>query len=503
AINEGKSGLVSHGYYTPIVVLMSENRALLEEQARYVRKGIKGQGFSARIEEANATNAWLGSLPGMAYPNVRRPIIHTLNLADLLPLSGIWEGLSENPCSLYPAGSPPLMQVITTGSTPLNLNLHVQQTAHTLVFGPTGSGKSVLLGILAAQAQRYQSRPRPDGSVAPALIAAFDKGGSMYTLCKASGGQHYAIGSDDDAEVVLCPLADIDTESGMKWAKGWIGTCYELQTGKELTPVQKNEVHLAINSLKDKPKKFRTLTDFNNTVQDNQVRDAIQHYTNRGAMGSLLDGKEDSLQDSNFTVFEIDELMNMGSANGIPVLLCLFRRFEKTLTGQPAFLFLDEAWIMLGHPVFREKIREWLKEMRKKNCAVILATQSLSDAVRSGIMDTIVEQCPTKIFLPNHEADLHGTPENPGPAEYYAMFGLEEKEIQQIKKARYKQDYYLRSPGGQRWFELAVGPLAMRFIGVSDKDSIRDVKACEKAHGKNWPIYWLKQGGVDYAKYVQ
>lgn len=502
AMNESKGGLVAHGYYTTVVVLMNESRALVEEQARYVRKHINGHGFNARIEEANATNAWLGSLPGMAYPNVRRPIIHTLNLAELLPLSGIWEGLSKNPCSLYPVGSPAHMQVITTGSTPFNLNLHVQQTGHATVFGPNGSGKSLLLGLLAAQGLRYQSKPRPDGSVAPASVAAFDKGGSMYALCKASGGQHYAIGADDEEGLVLCPLADIDTEADVVWAKEWIGTCYELQKGEPLSPNQKNEVHLAISSLKDKPKKFRTLTDFNNTVQDDDVRAAIQHYTNRGAMGSLLDGREDSLKDFNFTVFEVDELMNMGSANGVPVLLHLFRRFEKSLTGQPAFLFLDEAWIMLAHPIFREKIRQWLKEMRKKNCAVILATQSLSDAVRSGIMDTIIEQCPTKIFLPNHEADLHGTPENPGPAEYYAMFGLEEKEIQQIKKARYKQDYYLRCPGGRRWFQLAVGPLAMRFVGVSDKDSIRDVKACEKAHGKNWPIYWLKQGGVDYAKYV-
>ena len=54
---------------------------------------------------------------------------------------------------------------------------------------------------------------------------------------------------------------------------------------------------------------------------------------------------------------------------------------------------------MLGHPVFRAKIREWLKVLRKANCAVVLATQSLSDAARSGILDVLIESCPDQDFL--------------------------------------------------------------------------------------------------------
>ena len=68
--------------------------------------------------------------------------------------------------------------------------------------------------------------------------------------------------------------------------------------------------------------------------------------------------------------------MALGERNLVPVLLALFRRFERSLTGAPALLILDEAWVMLGHPVFREKIRDWLKTLRKANCAVVLATQS-------------------------------------------------------------------------------------------------------------------------------
>ena len=100
--------------------------------------------------------AWLGTLPGHLRPNVRRPLIHTLNLADLLPLATVWPGLENNPCPLYPEDSPPLLHAATAGATPFRLNLHVGDVGHTLVFGPTGAGKSVLLCTVAAQFRRYE-----------------------------------------------------------------------------------------------------------------------------------------------------------------------------------------------------------------------------------------------------------------------------------------------------------------------------------------------------------
>jgi type IV secretory pathway VirB4 component len=185
------------------------------------------------------------------------------------------------------------------------------------------------------------------------------------------------------------------------------------------------------------------------------------------------------------------------------VLLYLFRRFERSLNGQPSLLSLDEAWVMLGHPVFRERLREWLKELRKKNCLVLMATQSLSDAVASGLLDVLLEQCPTKILLPNKEADLHGTKETPGPADLYTMFGLNKKEIQILKTSQYKRHYYYKSPLGRRLFELGLGPLALSFVAVSDKESLAEVRRLIKEYGQDWPLFWLKQRGVEYAHFLQ
>ena len=165
-----------------------------------------------------------------------------------------------------------------------------------------------------------------------------------------------------------------------------------------------------------------------------------------------------ALDESFFTVFEMENLMALGERNLVPVLLALFRRFERSLTGAPALLILDEAWVMLGHPVFREKIRDWLKTLRKANCAVVLATQSLSDAVRSGLLDVLLESCPTRILLPNEEADKGGTDAVLGPRDLYTLFGLNEAEIAILKNAVKKRHYYYTSPEGRRLFELALGP---------------------------------------------
>jgi type IV secretion system protein VirB4 len=215
--------------------------------------------------------------------------------------------------------------------------------------------------------------------------------------------------------------------------------------------------------------------------------------------GRLLDARQDELEANAFTVFEIDELMGLGERSLIPVLLYLFRRFERSLDGAPALLLLDEAWIMLGHPVFREKIREWLKVLRKANCAVVLATQSLSDAARSGLLDVLQEACPTKIFLPNEEAGKSGSGQVLGPRDVYALFGLNDAEIAIIETGVKKRHYYAVSPEGRRQFELGLGPIALAFAGASSKEQIAEVRALQVRHGDDWPHFWLKTHGVDHA----
>lgn len=273
--------------------------------------------------------------------------------------------------------------LMTDNSTPFWFNIHAGDLGHTLIFGPTGAGKSTLLAFIAVQFHCYEN----------ARIFAFGKGMSLFPLCFGAGGDHYTIGNAD--QLAFAPLQRIDSEEERAWAEEWIASLMELQQFTVM-PAHRNAVHTAMLTLAANPPHLRSLTSFYHVVQDREIKEAIQHYTVQGAMGRLLDADSDSLNLSHFMVFEVEDLMNLGDKNLVPVLTYLFRRIEKALDGSPPILVLDEAWIILGHPTFRAKTREWLKTLRKMNCCVILATQSLSDARNSGILDVRQRfSCPT------------------------------------------------------------------------------------------------------------
>src|SRR5690606_15825376 len=266
-----------------------------------IRRLVQAEGFGARVETLNATDAFLGSLPGNWYANIREPLINTSNLADLVPLNSVWSGNPVAPCPFYPPNSPPLMQV-ASGSTPFRLNLHVDDVGHTLIFGPTGSGKSTLLALIAAQFRRYEF----------AQIFAFDKGNSLLPLTLAAGGDHYEIGNDQNGEgraLAFCPLFDLSTDGDRAWATEWIEMLVALQ-GVTITPDHRYAIARTIGLMATAPGK--SLSDFVSGVQMREIKDALHHYTVDGPMGQLLDAEEDGLTLRAFLCFEIEQLMNMG-----------------------------------------------------------------------------------------------------------------------------------------------------------------------------------------------
>ena len=480
---EVESGEVGAGYYTSVLVLMSEDREEVEASALKLQKKIFNLGFAARIESVNTMDAFFGSLPGHGHENVRRPLISTRTLGDLLPSSSIWTGSETAPCPLYPAGSPALCHGITTGNSPFRLNLHVRDLGHTLIFGPTGAGKSTALALLATQMRRYEG----------ASIFVFDKGLSMYATTKACGGQHFAI-ADDSSKLQFCPLQYLDMPEDRAWALDWLDNILALN-GVMTGPRERNEISDALSNMsRTGGKNFQS---FNRYVQSKSIREALHPYTLQGPMGALLDADDDGLSLASFTTFEMESLLNLGDKWALPVLWYLFRRIEKSLHGQPAFIILDEAWIMLGHPVWREQIREWAKVLRKLNCVLILSTQNISDAANSSIFDVIIESTPTKIFLPNAQA------RNESIAEIYSRIGLNRHQIEIIASARAKSEYYLVSEQGCRLFSFALGPLALAFAGASDRETVLTIQKLEREVGDNWPFVWMESKGIPFRNYMR
>jgi type IV secretion system protein TrbE len=311
---------------------------------------------------------------------------------------------------------------------------------------------------------------------------------AIRSVTRGNSGKHFDIAADNET-LAFCPLQFLDTKSDRAWAMEWIDTLLALN-GVDTTPDQRNEIALAIMSMHCSGSK--TLSEFTVTIQDEQIRAAMAQYTVDGSMGSLLDAETDGLELSDLTVFEIETLLSLGDRYALPVLLYLFRRIELSLTGQPAAIILDEAWIMLGHPVFGNKIQEWLKVMRKANCLVLMATQSLSDAANSGILDNILEATATKLFLPNLYARDEDT------SALYRRMGLNNRQVEILATAVPKRQYYYVSESGRRLYDLAIGPFTLAFVGASDKESVATIKQLEAKFGDQWIDEWLVRKQVNH-----
>ncbi len=467
---------VGFGYFTASVTVWDKDWQQAEDKARAVERIINNIGFTCIRESVNAVEAWLGSLPGHVYANIRQPLVHTLNLAHLMPLSALWAGPERN----AHLDGPPLFYAETSGSTPFRFSTHVGDVGHMLVVGPTGAGKSVLLSLIALQFRRYQG----------AQVYIFDKGRSARAATLAMGGEHYALGAD--GALSFQPLRNIDDPATRSWAAEWIGGLLAHEQ-VQLTPDVKEAVWSALNNLAGAPPEERTLTGLSVLVQANPLKAALQPYTLDGPFGRLLDAAEDRLALSDVQCFETEDLMHESGAV-LPVLTYLFHRLEERFDGRPTLLILDEAWVYLDNPLFAARIREWLKVLRKRNVSVLFATQSLADIAGSSIAPALIESCPQRLFLPNDRAV------EPQARTAYERFGLNERQIELIARATPKRHYYLQSRRGNRLFELGLGPVALALCGASDATAQKLIDSLLAEHGpENFAAAFLKARGLDWA----
>ncbi|MCA6113038.1 conjugal transfer protein TrbE [Bradyrhizobium cenepequi] len=466
ALSELGDDLVAFGYVTTTVTVSDEDSRNADEKIRAVERVINSRGFTTIRESVNAVEAWLGSLPGQAYANIRQPIVHTLNLAHMCPLSAVWAG----PERCEHLDGPPLLIAKTKGATPFRLSLHAGDVGHTIVVGPTGAGKSVLLSVLALQFRRY----------ANAQLITFDKGRSARAMTLALSGAWYELGAK--GRIAFQPLKDAGDEGARLWALDWL--CGVLAHERvTVTPEVKETVWSALKSLGSAPVSQRTMTGLVALLARDALRQALQPYTLEGPFGRFLDADADRLSGAEVLTFEMEELMALPGLVA-PVLTYLFHTLEARFDGRPTLLVLDEAWVFLDDPLFSSRIREWLKTLRKKNVAVIFATQSLADIADSQIAPAIIESCPSRIFLPNPRAL------EPTQTETYRRFGLNETQIRLIAEAFPKRDYYLQSRAGNRLFELGLGPVALAFAAAS---SAEDQRVIETVLARSGPHHFAER----------
>ena len=247
---DNAAGSVHFGFYSATLVLADSDPAALDETARQVVKTLTDAGFPARVEDVNALEAFFSTLPGDGTSNLRRVVLSSRNVTDLLPLTRVSTGSPDNPSPLMPPKSPALLWAVTAGgSEPFRFNLHAGDVGHALILGPTGSGKSVLVALLALQFLRYQA----------SRVIHFDVGGSGYLPCLAAGGLHYELASSS-RPVDLQPLRRIDDPEELVWASDWLELLFALQ-GLPLDADRRRTLQRALRAARRQARPGRALAD--------------------------------------------------------------------------------------------------------------------------------------------------------------------------------------------------------------------------------------------------
>jgi type IV secretion system protein TrbE len=481
ALQELGADYAGQAYVTATITVWDNDPRVAAEKLRLVEKVIQGRDLTAMPETINAADAWLGSLPGHVYANVRQPPISTLNLAHMIPLSAVWAGPERD----EHFGAPPLLYGKTEGSTPFRFSIHVGDVGHTLVVGPTGAGKSVLLALMALQFRRY----------AGAQVFAFDFGGSIRAAAIAMGGDWHDLGggpTEGSADsVALQPLSRIDEAAERAWAADWIVAILMRET-IQVTPEVKELIWTALSSLASAPTAERTMTGLSVLLQSNDLKQALRPYCVGGPYGRLLDAESEHLGVATVQAFETEGLI--GTAAAPAVLSYLFHRIEDRLNGEPTLIIVDEGWLALDDEGFASQLREWLKTLRKKNASVVFATQSLSDIDGSAIAPAIIESCQTRLLLPNERAI------EPQITAIYRRFGLNDRQIEILARAMPKRDYYCQSRRGNRLFELGLADVALALCAASSKTDQAAIDRIVAEHGREgFLAAWLRHRGVNWA----
>lgn len=484
-------GGVRFGKYTAAIVLYEEDLDVLNEKVKIVKSVINNMNFLARLENTHSMQAYLGTLPAMVRPNVRKYIMHSTNLADLLPTTAVWAGHKVNSCRYYKEAknNPVLAYGSTIGNTPFRISLHAGDIGHTLIIGPSRTGKSVLLNFFASQHQRYRN----------SKVFIFDNGLSSLPMCYGVNGIHYDIGADE-VDISFKPLEHLQSDEDFGFACEWLADLCIVQ-GFEIKAKHRTMIAETLKIIRDEAADHqRTLSYFYYQIssRDDAERDFSEQfkaYTINGGAGmqsTIFDGSEDKLTLSNFTVFELQRLAKKGDYILIPAIRYLFHMIERSLDGSPTMLVIDEASTPFKHPIFLAILDDWLRKIAKKNVAIVMATQQLNDVMNSQIFDVLSDNCRTKILLANESAEkdyIRGL---------YTKFGLNEKQISLVADAIAQKEYYFMANLDNRMFRLDLAKLALAFTGRTSLEDIQTAKALKATYGDLFGYHWLKYTENDY-----
>jgi type IV secretion system protein VirB4 len=443
---EGKN----FGEFTLSVVIYDEDRLKVEYAVAEFQKLFTQHDGLLYEERYNLLNAFFATVPGNRQFNLRKQWALNSNYADLSFLFTVDTGIAWNPHLEREY----LAVLESTHGTPFYLNLHCGDVAHGLMLGATGAGKSFATGFMLQSVQKYEP-----------LTFIFDLGGSYETVTRVFGGTYLNVGMKSPG-FTINPFSLEATPENMNFLYLFLRVLIEAGGRHELTPEDEKALFTAIERAYKLPAEIRTLTNFASIL--GPLSERLHRWTQAGQFGYLFDNPQDTLTFSRFQTFNFDGWSEYPDILE-PLLFYVLQRasseIEKPANTATFKLFvIDEAWIFLKNATIREWILKAEKTWRKKNAAMLLATQSVVELAASDMLHVVNESCPTKIFLANPNIDRKL---------YAEVFQLNDTQLELLESLVPKRELLLIQPRGTKKLVLEVDALGYWMATNNARDNIR------------------------------
>ena len=457
---------VSFGWPTITVIVRDIDPQQATVRARAIVKDLSALGIGARIEDVHASHTVYSSWPGDGWHNKRRPKAKASNFIDLMLPNERWIGTPEIDSEFYDHEPAPLI-TSGTGLEPFCYPTHVNGVANQLIIGPSGTGKSGLIGAMVCA---YLGIPN-------VRIAWLDLDYSSFVLTHLldNVADYHDMGAEDTP--ALCPLAFLDRPNGLEYLYGFFERLFA-QWNLELDERQSEEFAFALREARRTG--VRTLSGLRSLIDGGQgkIRRILRHYTTYWK--HIFDGEPRSKETKQVTIYELRGLIGLGKRVAAPATELILHSIVSDLDGSAgAFIFCDEFWQLLGNNISAEWLFDAIRTMRKKNCGFVGASQSLVEIVNSPYRDLLLESMPGKVLLPNSELQASAY-----IRETYMKLGLSDHEIDLIGGATPREQYLFRSNAGNRLFTLKLGTKERAICGSTGFKDLQAAKQLIAEHGQ-------------------
>ena len=417
ALDDLMSNRFVMGEHQASVMVYGETPRALTDHMSRTRAVLADSGLVAAREDLGLEAAFWAQFPGNFHLRLRPAAITSRNFAGFAAFH------------THPAGRPErnhwgaaVALLRTSAGSPYHFNFHVGDLGHTFICGPSGSGKTVVQNFMLAALEKFGAQQ---------VFIDKDRGAEIFV--RACGGTYLTLKPGEPTG--FAPFKALADTPANRAFLGALVRQLVATPAHPLSPADDAAIDAAVAGLAPLPPAERSIGALRGLLGQ---RDAagigarLDRWRSGGALGWALDGPTDALGlEARFLGFDMTHLLDAAEVR-TPVMMYLFHRLQKLVDGRRLVIDIDEFWKALGDEAFRGLAEDGLKTFRKQNAFMVFGTQSPADVLRSPIAHTLLEQCATKIFLPNPHAAAR---------DYIEGFGLTHREFALVREELAADDH--------------------------------------------------------------